>query len=150
MTKPSDMALTHREYLNKVSKTPHAKKLKLALISSEDNSVTLKLPFSDEIIGDPINRIVHGGAISSLVDTACGAAVFLTQNNLRAFATLDLRIDHIRAANSGEDIYATAECYRLTHTIAFVRATVFTDNISNPIAASIATFMRSNKQFPVN
>lgn len=150
MTTPSNMVLTHREYLSKVTETPHAKKLKLAFVSSEENSVTLKLPFSEDIIGDSINRIVHGGAITSLVDTACGAAVFLTQNNLRALATLDLRVDHIRAATSGEDIYATAECYRLTHTIAFVRATVFTDNISNPIAISIATFMRSNKQFPVN
>lgn len=136
-------------FLRRINQTPHAKKLKIQLISAEDNSVTLMLPFSEEIIGDPVNRFIHGGAITTLIDTACGAAIFQAQNSLRSLATLDLRVDHMCPAASGEDVHATAECYRLTHTIAFVRASVFTDDIKKPIATALATFMRSNTEFPV-
>jgi len=137
-------------FIEKINQTPHAKWLNLQLVSTEDAAVTIKLPFSDNIIGDPINRTIHSGAITTLVDTASGAAIFHTQNNFRAMATLDLRIDHMRPAPSGVDINARADCYRLSNTIAFVRATVFTDDINKPIATALGSFIRSNKDFPVN
>lgn len=137
-------------FIEKINHTPHGKWLNLQLISSEETTVTIKLPFSDNIIGDPINRTIHGGAITTLVDTTCGAAIFHTQNNFRAMATLDLRIDHIRPAPSGVAISARADCYHLSNTIAFVRATVFTDDINQPIATALGSFIRSNKDFPVN
>ncbi|PCI19688.1 MAG: thioesterase [Piscirickettsiaceae bacterium] len=137
-------------YLDKINQTPHAKKLNLKLISSDNNAVTLVLPFSENIIGDPFDRLIHSGAITTLIDTACGGAIFQLQNSLRALATLDLRVDYMRSATSGEDVSAYAQCYKLTHTIAFVRATVFTDDINNPVATAMGTFMRSNKEFPIN
>ena len=136
-------------FLEKINQTPHAKQLNLQLVSAEKTSVTLKLPFSDAIIGDPISRVIHGGAITTLIDTASGASVFQAQDNLRALATLDLRVDYSRPAATGEDVFAIAECYRLTHSIAFSRVTVFTTDIKKPIATALATFMRSNKEFPV-
>jgi len=137
-------------YLEKISQTPHAKKLKLKLLSADKTTATLLLPFSKEIIGDSVNNYIHGGAVTTAIDTACGAAIFQAQNNLRALATLDLRVDHVRPAASGADVNVHADCYHLTHTIAFVRATAYTDDISSPIATAVGTFMRSNKQFPIN
>ncbi len=137
-------------YLKKINQTPHGEKLNLQLVSIGDTAVTLMLPFSEEIVGDPINRLIHSGALTTLVDTACGVAIFQAQNNCRAMATLDLRIDHMRAAVSGVDLYAYADCYRLSNTIAFVRATVYTNDIQQPIATAVASFMRSNKDFPIN
>lgn len=135
--------------LCKVNQTPHANVLKLELVDAEHNKVTLKLPFSEKIIGDPFKRIIHGGAITTLMDTVCGAAVFQAQGNFQSMATLDLRVDHMQAATSGADVYATAECYRLTNTVAFIRGVAYTDNIDDPIATAVATFMRSNIEFPV-
>ena len=136
--------------LEKISQTPHAKKLKLKLLGADKTSATLKLPFSKEIVGDSVNNYIHGGAVTTAIDTACGAAIFQTQESLRALATLDLRVDHIRPAAAGADINVYAECYHLTHTVAFVRATAYTDDIDTPIATAVGTFMRSNKQFPIN
>ncbi|PHS72622.1 MAG: thioesterase [Cycloclasticus sp.] len=137
-----------KSFLKQINHTPHAKKLGLQLVTAEGCTITLKLPFNDSIIGDPINRYIHSGAITTLVDTACGVSIFQTQNNTRAMATLDLRIDHQRPAILGNEIFATAECYKLTHTIAFVNVTVYEDDITNPIATAVGTFMRSNKEFP--
>ncbi|ORU93385.1 MAG: thioesterase [Cycloclasticus sp. symbiont of Bathymodiolus heckerae] len=137
-------------HLEKINQTPHAKKLNLELLSSERTSVILKLPFNEELIGDPVNGYIHGGAITTLADTACGVAIFQAQNNYRAMATLDLRIDHMQPASSGSDVYANADCYHLTHTIAFVRVNLYTDDASKPIATATGSFMRSNEEFPVN
>ncbi len=136
-------------YLEKVCQTPHAIKLNLKLVSVGEQAVTLTLPYSKEIVGDSINNYIHGGAVSTAIDTACGAAILQAQSNLRAMATLDLRIDHVRPADSGVDINVYADCYHLTHTIAFVRASAYTDDVKAPIATAVGTFMRSNKQFPI-
>jgi len=141
--------MSKERFIEKINQTPHAKWLNLQLVSTEETAVTIMLPFSDHIIGDPINRTIHSGAITTLVDTAAGAAIFQTQNNYRAMATLDLRVDHMRPATSGVDISARADCYRLSNTIAFVRVTVFTDDINKPIATALGSFIRSNKDFPV-
>lgn len=137
-------------YLEKICQTPHARKLNLKLVSADERSVALKLPYSKDIIGDSVNNYIHGGAVTTAIDTACGAAIFQLQNNLRALATLDLRVDHIRPAAPGADVNIFAECYHLTHTIAFVRATAFTDDIDTPTATAVGSFIRSNKQFPVS
>lgn len=141
--------MTTHPYLEKICQTPHAKKLNLTLIKADKTSVTLKLPYSKEIIGDSINNFIHGGAVTTAIDTACGAAIFQKQKNLRALATLDLRVDYVCPAPSGADVNVYADCYHLTNTIAFVRATAYTDDIKAPIATAIGTFMRSNKQFPI-
>jgi len=137
-------------FLKQISSTPHANFLKLKLVSVESTAVTLLMPYSSHIIGDPYNKIIHSGAVTTLIDTACGAAIFQAQNNTQALATLDLRVDYLSPAASGKNIQAYADCYKLTSTIAFVRATVFTDDINSPIATATATFMRSNKSFPIN
>jgi len=135
--------------LCKINQTPHAATLKLELVTAKDNTVTLKLPFSELIIGDPFKRLIHGGAISTLMDTACGAAVFQAQGTSQSMATLDLRVDHMKPGKPDADIYAIADCYRLTNTVAFIRATAYTDDINDPIATAVASFMRSNTEFPV-
>lgn len=135
-------------HLQRIIQIPHCKRLNIALGSVEDTAVTLQLPFNTDIIGDPINKLMHGAAITTLIDTACGVAILQAQNNLRAMATIDLRVDHMRAAESGKDIFARADCHHLTHTIAFVRAVAYTTDINEPIATATGTFMRSNESFP--
>lgn len=144
------MSTNINPFLKQVSRTPHANFLNLKLVSAESTAVTLLMPYSDNIIGDPYNKVVHSGAITTLIDTACGAAIFQAQNNTQAMATLDLRVDYVSPAASGKNIQAYADCYKLTSTIAFVRTTVFTDDINTPIATATATFMRSNKSFSIN
>lgn len=140
--------MTESIYLERINKTPHSSTLGMKLFHAEENAVTLVLPYSEKLIGDPDRKVIHGGAITSLIDSACGTAVFQAQNNMRAMATLDLRIDYMRPSPAGEDVYAYAECYHLTPTIAFVRATAYNDDPKQPVATGMATFMRSNQNFP--
>jgi acyl-coenzyme A thioesterase PaaI-like protein len=68
-------------------------------------------------------------------------AVQLAQDAVRAIATLDLRIDYQKPSTPGLDIKAHAVCYRVTRSIAFVRATAYQESEDKPVATATACFM---------
>ena len=59
--------------------------------------------------------------------------------------TLDLRIDHMHAAEPGKDVYGFAECYRVTPNVIFTRGYAYQDDPSQPIAHVVGAFMRMGK-----
>ena len=61
--------------------------------------------------------------------------------DLKAIATLDLRIDYLRAAEPGRDLIGEAHCYKLTTHVAFVRATAWEREPDDPFASCLSTFM---------
>ena len=61
------------------------------------------------------------------------------------FATLDLRIDYVKPATPGQPVIAEAECYRITHSVAFTRAFAHQGDPKDPIAAAAGTFMLGTK-----
>ena len=62
---------------------------------------------------------------------------------LNAFAGLhpNLRIDYQRPSTPGQDLKAHAQCYCITRSIAFVRATAYHDNPDDPVATATGCFM---------
>ena len=51
-----------------------------------------------KLVGNPETGVLHGGAITALLDACSGAAVFAALTEWLPIATLDLRIDYLRAA----------------------------------------------------
>jgi len=100
---------------------PHARALGMRLESIGDGKAVLSMPWDERFIGDPATGVISGGAVSALMDTCCGAAV-LSSQGMGQTATLDLRIEYMRAARPGQRITARAECFHATRTVAFVRA----------------------------
>ena len=99
------------------------------------------LPYSEALVGDPVTGVLHGGAISALMDSCCGAAVFMALQTPSPIATLDLRIDYLRSATPGRDITCAAHCYKLGKNVAFVRATAFHDDPDQLVASAAGAFM---------
>ena len=124
---------------------PHSGAMGMRLLSAENGEALLMLPYSDFLVGDVATGVLGGGAITALLDTCCGTAVFAAKAKIVSTATLDLRIDYMRPATPGKDVYAHAECYRVTRSVAFVRATAWTETRERAVATASAAFIVDRK-----
>lgn len=119
----------------------HIHFLGITFEGANGNEVTLRMPYSDKIIGNPETGVIHGGSITTLLDTCCGLAMSWARGKIEPNPTLDLRIDHMTAATAKRDIIAKAETYRLTPSIAFIRGVAVEDGSDTILAHAVATFM---------
>ena len=97
--------------------SPFVGHLGIRLVSIEPDRAELTLPFSEPLI--TIGDTVHGGAISTLVDTAAMAASWSTETppaNLRG-TTVSLNVSFTNAARS-VDLTAKARVVRRGRTSA--------------------------------
>jgi len=119
---------------------PHTRALSMRMDQIGNGKATVSMPYDKKLIGDPETGVVHGGAVSALIDTCCGAAVVSHPDSPSGTATIDLRIDYMRPATPGERITAVADCYHVTRSVAFVRAHAFDADKTRPVAAANGAF----------
>ena len=98
----------------------------------------MRLPFKPELrtVGD----VVHGGAISALIDSAGVTAAWSNaDSSVTHGATADLSISYLSAAHS-VDLTAEAHVIRRGHSLVFVEV-----DVTSPTAERIAKGMLTYK-----
>lgn len=120
---------------------PHNHELGLSVVDLGPAEATMRLPYSEKLVGNPETGVLHGGAVTTLIDATCGISVFMKMGRMARIATLDLRIDYLHPATPGKELLAHAECYKLTRAVAFVRALAHHGDKSNPVASAQGTFI---------
>ena len=138
----SDVTSIARQF---IAALPHSHALGMRLEEIGDGIATIAMPYDPALIGDPLTGVIHGGAVSALMDTACGAAVMSHPQAGFSTATLDLRIDYMRPATPGQTIRSRAECHHVTRSVAFVRAVATDDDDSRPVAMATGAFTVERK-----
>lgn len=123
-----------------IQSLPHSARLGMDLLEMGAGRATIQMPYDLRLVGDPSTGVLHGGAISALMDTASGASVMCHPSEPASTATLDLRIDYMRPATPGQAITARAECHHVTRTVAFVRVIATDADESRPVAMGTGTF----------
>ena len=121
--------------------TPQGRALGFELTRLEGSKVCGRVPYKPELVGDPETGVIAGGVITTFLDQLSGMATVLVMNEPSMVATIDIRIDYMRAATPGRDVMAEAHCYKIGRNVAFVRAIAYEDRLDNPIAHATSTFM---------
>jgi uncharacterized protein (TIGR00369 family) len=139
--------LTNTEKANAAKKMgdliPHTTSLGVSVEKVEDGSLTLKLPYNKKLVGNPETGVLHGGAITVLLDQTLGISAVCSDDIEPSITpTLDLRIDHFGVAPAGKDICATARVTHATQRVLFMEGFAWYDSPDNIIARATGTWVR--------
>ncbi len=135
--------------------SPQAAALQFRLVSVDAAGAAMAVSWREELVGDPETGVMAGGVITTLLDHVCGLSVscgvIAAGGSFMLFgmATLDLRIDYMRPAQPRREVIARARCYKLTRSIAFVRASAYEDDEANPVATAQAAFAFTGPRTPL-
>jgi len=97
--------------------------------SVETGRCVLLLPVCSDHIGDPRRPALHGGVLSSLIDTAGGLAAWSALATGQSVSTVDLRVDYLEPGRVAGPLRAEAELVRKGNRVCHVRIAVTQDGV---------------------
>jgi uncharacterized protein (TIGR00369 family) len=130
---------TARDFM--MVRVPHSRALGQRLTACAEGHASGEQPYDPRLVGNPETGEIAGGVVTTLLDSVCGMAVLSKLRVLQRIATVDLRVDYLRPTRAERTLYCVADCFRVTHHIAFVRATVHDGAPDDPLATAVGTFM---------
>jgi uncharacterized protein (TIGR00369 family) len=104
----------------------------------EPGHAVIVLPVREEFVGDPRRPALHGGVVSSLIDTAGGAAAWSALGPGESASTVDLRVDYLEPARLAGPLRAEARLLRKGNRVCHVRVSVTQDGL--PVAEGSAVY----------
>jgi uncharacterized protein (TIGR00369 family) len=119
---------------------PFNRHLGLELVELSVGRAVLRIPFRKEYLGDVGKGSVHGGILSTLIDTAGGATAssVLDFGREGGVNTVDMRVDYVRPGR-GKGFVATGTAIRKGKRIVVTRVEVHNDE-GTLIAIGTATY----------
>ena len=140
---PAALAEIGRRFIGAI---PWAQALGMEVLRIGRGEAVMRVAWDPRLVGDPATGVIHGGVLTALLDSCCGAAVMSHPDGPISTATIDLRIDYMRAARPGTAVLARAECYRAGRSVAFVRAVAYEDDETDPVATVAAAFASQGRK----
>jgi uncharacterized protein (TIGR00369 family) len=128
-------------------RVPHCKELGIAVVELHHGHGLMYVRYDKKLVGNPYTGALHGGVITTLMDTIGAVVVMASVPASTPLATLDLRIDYLRPAAAERDIFASAECYKVTANVAFVRGLAYQETFRDPLAHCASTYMLGGTGF---
>lgn len=105
----------------------------------EKGLARLKIPFTQDLIGDPQRPALHGGVVSTLIDTAGGIAAFTSVRPGDLLSTVDLRVDYLRPAGLA-DLIGEGRVIRIGNRVAVCDIVVYQEDKDRHIATGKAVY----------
>jgi len=122
---------------NIIRSVPFMQLLEMEVKALDGDTLTMDMPFTNQLSRMTMTNQVHGGAISALIDSA---ATFLVVSKLEhGVPTINYRTDFLKPAVGGSGLSAKATMRRLGRSVAVVDVDV-TDESGALIAIGRGTF----------
>lgn len=102
--------------------------------TAANGAARLFLPYRSEFTGDARRPALHGGILSTLIDTCGGMAVWTCCQVEDRIATIDMRVDYLRPAPQTE-IVAESRVRLMGNRVGNVQTRVFTREFPDKIIA---------------
>lgn len=131
---------------------PFNKLLGLQISQFDGEGVEVRLPWHDGLMGNPLQKILHGGVTASILDTTGGLMAILHvvrdmqdlsmedfQQRLGRMGTIDMRVDYLRPGK-GDEFIATASVLRKGSRVAVCRMELHNEQ-GEHIAFGTGTYM---------
>src|SRR5690554_7984379 len=80
---------------------PHCQRLGLSVVGGGENQLTMRLPYAENIIANPLSGALHAEALTTLMVPASGTAVFAGLPGYKFCPTLTFRMTTIKAVPLG-------------------------------------------------
>jgi uncharacterized protein (TIGR00369 family) len=97
--------------------------------SVEKGKAVLELPAHEKLLGDVRRPALHGGVLSTLIDTAGGLAAWSALSEDESVSTVDLRVDFLEPAGLKGLLRAEAELVRKGNRVCHVRVALTQEGV---------------------
>lgn len=104
------------------------------------DELTLVLPYSEHLVGNPVLPALHGGVVAALLELTAITQLAITSNSTRFPKTIDVGFDYLRSGRP-VDTYARAKVIKVGRRIANVQAEAWQRERGQPIAAMHGHFL---------
>lgn len=104
------------------------------------DELTLALPYSDHLVGNPLLPALHGGVVGALMELTALTQLAIASKSERFPKTIDIGLDFLRSGKPVET-YARARVIKIGRQIANVQAEAWQNRRSEPIAALHGHFL---------
>jgi uncharacterized protein (TIGR00369 family) len=151
--------MTHKDHADVLrvvhdlfSKIPFNQLLGLEIDELTDDHVQLSFRMRDDLVGNYMRNILHGGVISATLDVTAGLMAFLgvakrirsssLEEKMERFSrlgTIDMRVDYL-LPGAGEFFVATARVIRSGNRIAVIYSELHNDN-NELVASATCTYL---------
>jgi len=131
----TEAKITDAKIAEILDRIPYAKALAIRPLVMGDE-LTFILPYSPQIIGNPMLKALHGGAVGAFLETAAIVQLWLMQNSKSLPKPLPkpigINIDYLRRGKP-QDTFARAYIAKQGARVANVRVRAWQDSYAEPI-----------------
>lgn len=104
------------------------------------DELTLILPYSEHLVGNPLLPALHGGVVGALMELTAITQLAIASRSERFAKTIDIGVDYLRSGKP-LDTFARARVVKIGRRIANVQAEAWQNERSQPIAAMHGHFL---------
>jgi uncharacterized protein (TIGR00369 family) len=120
--------------------SPVHRALRLRVVEADDAGVRLEAEAGPEHTGEDGSQFLHGGVVTTLLDTA--ATFALIQATGVDWGTVDLRVDFVRPAPAGS-LHADATAVHVGRRLGRASAELRDPSTARLLASATGTFVRN-------